>query len=272
MRFVVLGILASAVLQAQDALEIVRRAIDIDNHNTVIARSYTYLQREQRRDTDSSGRVKKTESETQDVTLLEGSPYRRIVARNDQPLSPKEQANEEEKLRKSIEDRRQETPERHSARIKEWEDKQAKRRETLRELPNAFDLKLAGEERLSGHDVWVIDGTPRPGYHPRNPRAAFLPKVKVRFWIAKQDYQWVKVEMESLDTISIGGILLRMAKGSRIEIEQTRINNEVWLPKHVVVKGAVRIALVKMIRGDITYDFSNYKKFQVDSRIVTTGQ
>ncbi len=49
------------------------------------------------------------------MTLLEGSPYRRLVARNDQPLSPKEQKKEEDKLRRSIEERRKETAESASA-------------------------------------------------------------------------------------------------------------------------------------------------------------
>ena len=263
---------APAVMIAQDAREIVRRSVEIDKRNSEIARNYTFLQRQQERDLDSSGKVKKTESDTFDMTLLEGSPYRRHVAHNDQPLSPKEQAKEEEKLRKSIEERRKESPEARARRIEEWNRKQEKQREPLKEVPDAFDLKLAGEETVAGVDAWVIDATPHAGYRPRNSTASFFPKVKARFWIAKQDHQWVKVDMETLDTISFGGFLIRMAKGSHLEFEAARVNNEVWLPKRVVLKGAVRIALVKMMRGDVTFDFSEYKKFQAESRVVTTGQ
>jgi hypothetical protein len=46
------------------------------------------------------------------------------------------------------------------------------------------------------------------------------------------------------------------------------VNNEVWLPKRVVVGGSVRVALVHVMRGEIIYTFSDYKKFQTDSRIV----
>ena len=56
-------------------------------------------------------RVKNRSVVTYDVTLLEGSPYRRLVARNDQPLPPEEEKKEEEKLRRSIEERSKETPE-----------------------------------------------------------------------------------------------------------------------------------------------------------------
>ena len=261
-----------AILAAQDAREIVRRSIEIDKRNSEIARNYTFIQRQQQRDLDSNGRVKKVESDTYDVTLLEGSPYRRKIAHNDRPLPAKDQAKEEEKLRRSIEDRRKEPPEQRARRIQEWERKQEKQREPLREIPEAFDLKLAGQEKLDGVDTWVIDATPHPGYRPRSTSSSFFPKVKARFWIAKQDYQWVKIDMESLDTISFGGFLIRMAKGSHLEFEAAHVNNEVWLPRRAVLKGSVRIALVKVLRGDVTFEFSDYKKFQAESRVVSVGQ
>ena len=92
--------------------------------------------------------------------------------------------------------------------------------------------------------------------------------VETRGWIDKKDYQWVKVELESLDTITFGGFLIRLAKGSHLTVENARVNNEVWLPKRAVINGVVRVALVKVIRGEIVFSFSDYKKFQAESRIV----
>jgi hypothetical protein len=253
---------------AQDPGELIRRAIDHETANAPIARNYTFLQRQVEREIDSHGKIKKTESDTHDITLLEGSPYARHVAHNDQPLPPKETAKEEEKLRKSIEDRRKESPEHRAQRRRDWERKHEKQREPLKEIPAAFDLKLAGSENVNGVDTWRIDATPHAGYKPRMASASFFPKVKARFWIAKSDDHCVRVEMESLDTITFGGILIRMAKGSHFEYDSVRVNNEVWLPKRVILKGAMRVALVKMLRGDVTFEFSDYKKFQTDSRIV----
>jgi hypothetical protein len=262
----------TAVAHSQEAGDLVRRAIEHETANAVIARNYTFLLRQVEREIDSQGRIKKTESDTNDVTMLEGSPYHRHVAHNDQPLPPKEIAKEEARLRKSIEERRNESPEHRARRIQDWERKQEKQREPLKEIPDAFNLKLAGDEKLNGIETWLIDATPRAGYRPRAASASFFPKIKARFWIAKSDYHCVKLEMESLDTIAFGGILVRMAKGSHFEYEAARVNNEVWLPKRVAMKGAVRIALVKMLRGDVTFEFSDYKKFQTDSRLLPTGQ
>jgi hypothetical protein len=117
--------------------------------------------------------------------------------------------------------------------------------------------------------VYVIDATPKSGYKPKSSSTAFLTKVKARFWIDKTDYQWAKVEMETLDTISFGGFLLRLGKGGRLVLEQTRINNEVWLPKHIALVASARLVLVKGFHKSLDIAFSDYKKFQTDSRVVS---
>ena len=258
---------------APDAREIVRRSIEMDRKNEAVARNYTFLERDETRILDRSGKPKKApESRTFDVTLLEGSPYRRLVKRNDRPLPPEEERKEQEKLRKSIEERRKETPAERQSRIAEWERKQQRQRAPFQEIPDAFDLRLAGQETLDGRDVYVIAATPKPGYKPKLAAAANFPKIKGKLWIDKLDNQWVKGEIETLDTITIGGILVRLAKGSCATFEETRVNDEVWLPKQITLDGSARLLLVVGARAQIDIAFSNYRKFQADSRLVTTGQ
>lgn len=269
-RLLPLAACLPVLLAAQDPKEIIRRAMALDQRNAEAALNYTFLQRTDMRQLDGSGKVKEQKIQTWDVTLLEGSPYKRLVARNDQPLSPEEQKWEQEKLRKSNEDRRKETEEQRQKRVADWRRKQQRQREDIREFPDAFDFRLAGEERLNGFDVWVIDATPHPGFRAgaSNARALF-PNVKGRFWVAKDSYGWVKADVEAIDTISLGVFLVRVSKGSRVVLEQTRVNGEVWLPKKWIIKASARIFLVRNIRVDAQYDFSEYKKFQADSRIVT---
>jgi len=261
-----------AILSAQDPRDIMRRAVALDRKNLEISRNYTFLERQEVRTLDGSGKVKSKEIRTSDVTLLDGSPYRRLVAHNDQPLSHEEQKEEEKKLKNSNEQRRKESEEQRRKRIADWERKREKQREPLREVPDAFHFRLVSEEALNGGQAWVIDATPKPGYKPKLSSASFLSRVKARFWIDQADYQWIKVEMETLDTISYGGILVRLARGSRLVIEQTRVNNEVWLLKHISLQAAARILLVKSYRRDFDFTYSDYKKFQVDSHVIGAGQ
>jgi len=256
---------------AQDAREIIRRSVARDQTNAELGRNYTFLQRQETRELDGAGKIRKRDIKTFDVTLLEGSPYRRLVARNDQPLPPKEQQQEEEKLRRSIEQRRSETPEQKERRIADWKRKEEKQREPLKELPDAFDFKIVGQETLNGGEAYVIDATPKPGYKPKLSSAGFFPKVKGRFWVDKKDYQWIKLDMESMDTISFGGFLVRLSKGTHLVMEQTRVNQEVWLPKRVHLEASARVLLVKGFRADMLWEFSDYKKFQAESRVISAG-
>ena len=89
MRLVLaLAPIAMAAAQGPDAREIVRRSLEANEQNWKIARNYTFLQRTEERRMDASGQTKSKEVKTYDITLLQGSPYIRLVARDDHPLPP----------------------------------------------------------------------------------------------------------------------------------------------------------------------------------------
>src|SRR5580658_1191627 len=156
MRAVLLLAAACTLTAAQDPREIVRRSVQLMDHNLAIARNYTFLERAETRELDADAHVKTHKILLYDVTLLEGSPYRRLVGKDDHPLSPEEERGEEKKLQVSIAERRKETPDQHARRIAEWEKKRQREREPLDEIPDGFDFRLAGEEQMDGRDVWVI--------------------------------------------------------------------------------------------------------------------
>ena len=78
----------------------------------------------------------------------------------------------------------------------------------------------------------------------------------------------MKVDAEAIDTVSYGLFLARVHKGSRVVVQQTRVNDEVWLPREVSVKIDVRVALLKNldVAADVTY--RDYKKFRSEIKIV----
>ena len=268
MRLFALIALSAALSFAQDARQIVLRSLELDSRNERVARNYTFVVRNENREVDSQGRLQRRRVFTRDVTLLEGSPYQRLIARDDHPLSPAEERKEREKLRKSIEERRKETPDQRARRLADWEKKRREDHEPLLEIPDAFNLRIAGEERVDGKDAWIIDATPRPGFQPKSHLARIFPKFQGRLWIDKQDSVWVKVQAEALDNISFGLFLVRLQKGARMTFEQTRVNDEVWLPKRVTIALAARFLLLKNFRVEAEATYLNYRKFQSDSRLV----
>ena len=265
-----LAVAALGAGQPPDIGTLLDRSIEASDHNWKIARNYTFVERNEQRQLESDGRVKSRRILAYDITLLEGSPYRRLIGRDDKPLSPEENLKEEEKLRKSNEDRRKETEAERAKRISDFEKRRQKEIEIIRELPKAFDFQLAGEQRVAGTDTWVLDATPRPGYEPHDRRTRFFPKLRGRIWISKQDYSWVKVDAEVIDTISFGFFLARLGKGSHLHFEQVHVNNEVWLPAHIALAASARVALIKKYNIEQDISYRNYRKFQSDSHIVST--
>lgn len=110
------------------------------------------------------------------------------------------------------------------------------------------------------------------GTSPRRREAKVLPKLRGRIWIDKAEMQWVKFDITTTDTISFGLFLARIHKGTRIVVETTRINEEVWLPKHVAFHVDVRLALLKNFNEDIEQTFRDYKKFRTDTKITVVEE
>jgi hypothetical protein len=268
MRALLLLAAAASLAWAQDPRELVRQAVARIDHNLEIARNYTFLERSEIRELDADGRIKTRKIRQYDVTPLEGSPYRRLVGRDDHPLAPEEERQEQKKLEDSIAQRQKETPQERARRIAEWEKKRQRQREPLDEIADAFDFRMAGEERLEGRPVWVIDATPHPGYHPRSRGARLFPKLRGRLWIDKADHEWIKTECEVIGTISVGLFLVRLNKGARLSFEMTRVNGEVWLPRRIEAYGSAKVALLKSYHLATETTYSQYRKFQADSHMV----
>ncbi len=272
MRAPLLAVVFAATLAAaEDPAQIVARALQFHEKNDAVSRNYTFLRRSETKVVDGSGKVKRYDCKTHDITLLEGSPYTRLVARDDKPLPAKEEEQQQADLQRSIDARRKETPEQRQQRIAEWDRRRRAQEEELKEVPNAFDFRLVGEDTIEGAPAWVIEGTPRPGFKPKSKQAGYYKKLQGRIWITKADYIPVKIEAETVDTISMGAFVVRLQKGAHLHVENTRINDEVWLPKHVWFTGDARLLLVKGMKVATDIAFTNYKKFSADSRIVSTG-
>ena len=252
--------------------ELIRQTAEKDMENDKRQRDYTFIQREEQHKLDGKGQVKSTETKTSEIMELYGEPVERLVAKDDKPLSDKDAKKEEDKIQKVIEKRKNESEEDRKKREAKEEKEREENRQFVREVADAYNFRMAGIESLAGRDTYVIDGEPKPGYQAHLKEAKILPKFRFRAWIDKDESQWKKLDIQCIDTVSFGLFLARIHKGSRIIIEQTRINDEVWLPQHINVKVDARLALLKdfNLEDDITY--RDYKKFRTDTKIVPIGE
>jgi hypothetical protein len=263
---------ANGKLSQEQMQKLFRVVADKDVENDKRLRDYTYVERDEEHKLDGKGQVKSTEIKTYDVMELYGEQVQRLIQKDDKPLPEKEAAKEEEKIQKIIDKRKNESEGDRKKRKEREEKDREEDRKFVREIADAYDFKLVGTELVGGREAWVIDGEPRPGFVPHMKESKFLSKFHGRVWIDKNDLQLAKMDVECLDTITWGLFLARFHKGSRLMLEQTRVNDEVWLPLHLTAKIDVRLAMLKNFDVDLEQTFRDYKKFRATAKIVSVGE
>jgi hypothetical protein len=252
---------------AQDPREIIAKALARDEKNYELLNTYTYEKLAIIKSLEKDGDVKKTEERLEEVIHIDGTEIERLVAKNGKPLSEKEAAAEQRKVDKEIEKIKKESPKERAKRRGETEKDLQEEREARREVLEAFDFRLLGVAVHNGRDCWQIEGKPKPGWKGKGRRASQMRSLEGRLWVDQQTFEWVRMELDSLDTISFGWFLFRLQQGAKIRIEQAYINNEVWLPTQVEIRADARV-LGKMLRVDLTQQYRNFRKFSTDSTLI----
>lgn len=259
-------------LSAEQIRDLIQRAAANDIENDKKQRNYTYIQRDVENKLDGDGRTKSTEIETYEVLNVYGEQVQKLIEKDDKPISAKDAAKEDEKIQKIIRKRQSESDKDREKRAEREAKEREEGKQFEREVADAYNFTLQGTELVSGREAWVISAEPRPGFVPHMKYANYLSKFRGRIWIDKADVQMSKMEIEALDTVSWGLFLARFHKGSHFMIEQTRINDEVWLPRQLAFKVDLRLALLKNFRVESEQTFRDYKKFRTDSKIIGVSE
>ena len=193
------------------------------------------------RDADTRGGS--TTSRTYEVTIIDGSPYSRLVAVNDEALSPDQRAREDRKLRRVTEKRAKESRSQRAKRLAQYQDGRNRIFNLLRAMASAFDFRIQGEARLEGRDVYVIAATPRPGYTPTSRETRILTGMRGKLWIDRNDDRWVKVEAEVVKPVPFGWFLAKVNPGTSFVVVQSQVANGVWLPQRLRVEVKAKVLM-----------------------------
>lgn len=259
-------------LSTEQIQGLIQRVVENDIQNDKKQRDYTYIERDVQNELDGKGRTKSTETKTYEILNIYGEQVQKLIEKDDKPISAKEAAKEEEKIQKIINKRRNESEKDRQKRAEREAKEREEGKQFEHEIVNAYNFTLLGTELIGGREAWAISAEPRPGFVPHMKYANYLPKFHGRIWIDKADLQMSRMDVEALDTVSWGLFLARIHKGSHFMIEQTRINDEVWLPRQVAFKFDARLALLKGFKIDGEQTFRDYKKFRTDSKIVGVAE
>jgi hypothetical protein len=108
--------------------------------------------------------------------------------------------------------------------------------------------------------------TPKQHAGPRTRNGGVMRHFTVQAWIRESDHELVRLDAEAIETVPFGlELAARIHKGARLSVERRKVDGEVWLPARVSYGGSAKVGLIKMIRRSGTSEFSNYRKFTVDT-------
>ena len=257
-----------ATLSAAQIKELIREAAEKDIENDKKQKDYNYSERVEENKLDGKGDTKSTEVRVYDVLEIYGEEAERLVSKNGKQLSEKDAAKEDEKIQKIIDKRKNESDSEREKRLKKEQKDREHNREFVREVADAYNFTYVGTEDLQGREAYVIDAQPRPGFEAHTHEGKILPKFRFRLWLDRAEGQWVKLDATCIDTVSFGLFIARIHQGSRVLVETTRVNDEVWLPQHIAVHFDAKLALLKTLAMNVDLTYKDYKKFQSQSRIV----
>jgi hypothetical protein len=211
--------------------EIIQRSIEVNEANWKEAPGYSFVERDVETKHGSGKTIK-----TYEVLMIDGSPYNKVTAINDRPLSAGEKALEEEKLQQEIQKRQHESSRERARRMAKYLKERNQDHAMMKEMAEAFHYTLAGEDKINGHDVWLLEATPKPGYQPRSREAKVLTGMKGRLWIDKASYQWAKVDAQVFRAVSFYGFFAKVGPGTRFVLEQEPVTRDLWLPRYFSMK------------------------------------
>ena len=211
---------------------------------------YIYTERDQDQRLDSLGQVKSENTDVSKIILVHGTHFEQLVERNGQHPS----VADEKKSNQELDKLKHETQVDRAARLR----KDQENRAFLRDVLEAFDFQLLGEEVLDGRPAYVLQATPHPGYRAHGKYAKFLSNVEGKLWIDKQDFGWIKVDGQVTQSFSIGLLVARVQRGSHIILEQMSVGDAVWVPKRVELRASARILFLKTLDIERILTYSEY--------------
>lgn len=236
---------------------------------------YVYLETRRERKLDASGRtVRETVNVYESYPGLPGQPrWERHLREDGRPVPPDDLARQDrerqQKVLAWVRDRERHPDKARAADARVRAERKRKAAAIVDDAVRIYEFRMLGRESMGGHDTIVLTFTPRRGMRPRTREGRVMAQVAGKAWVSEADHEVVRLEGEALDTIAVGlGLVARVHKGSRAAFERRKVNGEAWLPARASYTASARVMLVKLTRMGGVSEYSNYRKFSVDTDAV----
>jgi len=253
-------------------LEVARNQDETENR----VAEYSFKQTETDREISSKGELKKQTVKVYEVYPL---PNReavvKLISENGVPLSAERAAKEEKRVQeeflKAERDKEKDAAEaakRKAEREKKQKDGKKKEEDGDPEISmflRACDFVSPRRERFEGRESIVFDFRPRAGFKPKTREESLIAKLVGVVWIDPTDKQVIRLEARLAEGFKIaGGLLASLKPGAALVMEQTRMEQGVWLPRFAQINLSVKVLLFGGGDYNKTIEWSDFKHFSGD--------
>ena len=220
-----------------------------------IRENYTFRATRTTRELDGNGRVKKTQTEEDEVFFVNGHQIGKTVRKDGKDLTPDQARKEQERVNKEVEKFSQpgaNNPDKDEI--------------TVARLLQIVTFSRPRRMRLNDRDTVAFDFLGDEHARTRGRGEDALKKVSGTVWVDEADREVSRMSATLDENYHVGfGLLASVAKGSNVVFNQTLVRNEAWLPTEIVLHLQARALLVAGIRADVDIRFDQYRKFQTDA-------
>lgn len=256
---------AAAARPASDASEIIKRSVVVNSADWNAQPAFSHRARYRKCKIEADGKVTVEQTKIYETVMIAGSPYERVLAIDNQPLTGVQQRQERLKMEREIARRANETPAERTARISRYENARAEEHMLMQQMTAAFNFTLTGEQQVEGVDCYVLNAVPNPAYQPPVEKARVLAGMRGRLWIDKEHFHWVRVQAEVANPVQFGMFVAKVKPGTRFELEQTPVGN-VWLPKHFSESVNASVFGFYSLRSSEDEEYLDYRSALLDAK------
>lgn len=165
---------------------------------------------------------KEEEATAQDRDVIEtkeGSLARTLLI-NGRPLTPDQRSKDEERMRKLVDD-----PSERAKRDHRAQQDEAKAKELLRAIPDAFIFKYGG---MDGN-LTMLTFSPNPHYSPPTRELMVYHAMAGKLWVDRSAVRLAMIEGHLIEDVKFGwGLLGHLDKGGYFKVIQQRVGDNHW--------------------------------------------
>ena len=247
-----------------DIRQLMTAVMDHQKQLEKIRENYTFHVAQTIQDIDSDGKVKKTETEDDEVFYVNTHRIDRTVKKDGKPLDDHDQQKEQERVMKLVE-KAQKVP---SGQPLEGPNINI----SIGHLLDIMEVSNPRRIVFRGRATIVFEFAGRHDVKTHGLAEDASKKIAGTLWVDEKDRQVARMEARFTDNFHVvGGILANVQKGSSFYFDQAPVNGEIWFPTDAEGHIEARVMLLKGVRQHVVEHDSDYERFTVDAQAAKTG-